>query len=344
MSEETLAAGVGGPLAVVGAGAWGAVLAWLLGRDGRPVALWMRDEGQARRWRDERIDPKGRTVLSLPESVRPTASLDDALNGAAGVFLVVPNAALETSLRQLARVVPRDAVLVSCLKGLFAPDLAGPSRYIARGLPHAPIAVLSGPNLAAEIAAGRPAAATVAATDAAVAEQVQLWTNSDRFRVYRSDDPIGTEVAGAYKNVIALAAGMSDALRLGENAKAALITRGLAETVRLGRHLGGRTRTFYGLAGVGDLIATCATSASRNHQAGARIASGESAESLLAEGWTVEGLGTVRAVASYAGRHRLRLPIAAQVAAVAFEGRPADVALDALLASDPRAEWEAESG
>lgn len=335
MSEETLA--------VVGAGAWGSVLAWLLGQDGRPVRLWMRSKDRARHWREERVDPAGRSIVTLPASVVPTASLEGALEGAAGLFVAVPNAALDATVQRIAAAAQPETTCVSCSKGLFAPELHGPSRRIASAVPQAQVAVLSGPNLAAEIAAGRPAAATVAASDAGVAQRVQGWANSDRFRVYRSDDPVGTEVAGAYKNVIALAAGMSDALNLGENAKAALITRGLAEMVRLGQHLGGRTRTFYGLAGVGDLIATCATDASRNHRAGARMAKGASAESLLAQGWTAEGLGTVKAVASYADRHDLRLPIAAQVAAVAFEGRPADVALDVLLASDPRAEWEAGS-
>ncbi len=331
-------------LAVLGAGAWGTVLAALLGAAGHDVRLWVRDHERAARWARERRDPAGRSQLAIPDGVRPLSDLDEALGDADALFAVVPNAGLDALLTALREVPSRPAAMVSCSKGLFAPDLARPSARIAAVLPDARTAVLSGPNLAGEIAAGLPAAATVASRDRALAEQVQAWLGSERFRVYTDDDPVGVEVAGAYKNVIALAAGMADALGLGENAKAALITRGLAETVRIGRHLGGRSRTFSGLSGLGDLVATCASGASRNHSAGERLARGERAEALLAEGLTAEGLATVRAVVGYADRHGLRLPIARQVHAVAFDARPADAALQALLAGDPRAEWEGVRG
>lgn len=328
-------------LAVLGAGAWGSVLAWLLAERGHEVALFVRDAQQAAHWTSERTDPHGRVPVTLPPSVVPTTSLRDALADSAGIFLVVPNAGLDALLAGMDGDVPDDAVLVSCSKGLFAPELVRPSRNVERAVPGLDVVVLSGPNLAGEIAAGLPAAATVASRAPHATEAVQGWLTSDRFRVYTSADPIGVEVAGAYKNVIALAAGMCDALGLGENTKAALITRGLAETVRLGRHLGGQERTFYGLAGVGDLIATCASGASRNRTAGERLAQGESLASLQSEGITAEGLGTVAAVADYAERHGLALPIAERVAAVALHGRPADEALATLLARDPREEFAA---
>jgi glycerol-3-phosphate dehydrogenase (NAD(P)+) len=340
MSSETRSAPEPVRLAVLGAGAWGSVLAGLLARRGHRVALWMRDPARAARWARDRADPAGLAPQGGPDGVDPTASLDQALDEVAGAFLALPTAALDEILTRLHPALPPGTPLVSCAKGLFAPDLTRPGRRIELALPTSPVAVLSGPNLAGEIAAGLPAAATVASRDAHVAASVQGWIASDRFRVYTADDPIGVEVAGAYKNVIALAAGMADALGLGENAKAALITRGLSETVRLGRHLGGHERTFYGLAGVGDLVATCASRASRNHAAGERLARGETVPELQADGLTAEGLGTVRAVDAYAERHGLLLPIAEQVAAVAFAGRPADEALAALLARDPRGEFD----
>jgi glycerol-3-phosphate dehydrogenase (NAD(P)+) len=330
-------------LAVVGGGAWGSVLAALLADRGHRVRLWTRDRDRAAGWAASGRDPAGHCPPSAAPAVRPEPDLAAAVAEAEGLFLAVPNAALNDVLAPLAACAPPGALAVSCSKGLLAPELTRPSALIARAL-GGEAAVLSGPNLAPEIAAGLPAAATAAAREAHRARRLQGWLSGERFRVYVDDDPIGVEAAGAYKNVIALAAGMADALALGDNAKGALVARGLAETVRVGRHLGGRTRTFYGLAGVGDLVATCTSGASRNHRAGARLAGGEAAEALLASGPTAEGLGTVRAVVAYADRHGLRLPIARQVHAVAFEGRPADAALAVLLAGDPGEEWDGPPG
>lgn len=331
-------------VAVLGAGAWGSVLAALLGERGHDVRLWDRDPDRAARWERDRRDPLGRTVVTLPGGVRVGADPATALAGAEVAFAVVPNAALGDLCDALGSFAPAGLRIVSCSKGLFAPDLGRPSGRLGAAVDGARVAVLSGPNLVTEIAAGLPAAATVAAASRRDATRIQRLLTGPRFRVYVGDDPLGLEVAGAYKNVIALAAGMADALGLGENAKAALIARGLAETVRLGRHLGARARTFYGLAGVGDLVATCASGASRNHRAGERLATGATAEALRREGLTAEGLGTVAAVAAYGEAHELHLPIARRVHAVAYDGEPARAALDALLAGDPGDEWEDAHG
>lgn len=331
-------------LAVLGAGAWGHVLASLLAEAGHAVRLWTRSSERA-----ELLNRGGGPVTGARRSPRPTAGgavlatsdLAAAVRNAHAAFLAVPSAALPALLEQLAAdAAAAPPALVSCSKGLLAPGLRRPSQLIADAFPERAVAVLSGPNLAGEIAAGLPAAATVASRDAAFAADVQTIFGPGRFRLYTGDDPAGIEVAGAYKNVIAMAAGMSDALKLGENAKASLITRGLAEMVRLGRHLGGRERTFYGLGGVGDLVATCASGASRNHLAGERLARGATIAELESERLTAEGIGTVRAVVGEAERVRLVLPIASQVHAVAFEGVPADEAVHALLARDPRGEWD----
>jgi len=330
-------------LAVLGGGAWGSVLAALLAQNGHDVALYVRTTAQADAWREARVDPRGRTTVHLPERVKPTADLAHALEGADGAFFVVPNAGPRALLEDVRSTGSIPRLSVSCSKGLFAPDLNRPSRLI-EGMLGGDVAVLSGPNLAAEIAEGHPAAATVAHPNEARAAQVQGWLSSRRFRVYRDDDVLGVEVAGATKNVVALAAGMSDGLGLGENAKAALITRGLAEMIRLGEHLGGRPRTFYGLAGVGDLIATCASRASRNHSAGERMAKGEAARDVIASGITAEGIATAQAIDTFAETHGIRLPISRQVAAVTRDTCSAAQALEALLAGDARTEWTNTAG
>lgn len=336
-------------VAVLGAGAWGRVLAGLLAEAGTPVRLWTRSAARAEslnrdaeRTRDdgERGEEKRRNTPS-PAPLEATSDPHRATDGCRVALLVVPTAALGGLVTRIAEEPARvPPAFVSCSKGLIAPGLNRPSRLVHEAFPERPVAVLSGPNLASEIARGLPAAATVASSDPALAAAVQRLFGRGRFRVYTDDDPVGVEVAGAYKNVIALAAGMSDALGLGENAKASLITRGLAETVRLGRHLGGKERTFYGLAGVGDLVATCASGASRNHTAGERLALGATVAEFRAENLTAEGLGTVRAVVAEADRAGLHLPIARQVHAVAYEAVPAAHAVHDLLAQDPRGEWE----
>lgn len=331
-------------VAVLGAGAWGSVLASLLAEAGHPVRLWTRSAERAERLnRGDGPTPRIAAPATSAGTVRATPDAEHALRGADTAFLVVPNVGLPRLLKLLrngsAAADDGPNGFVSCSKGLIAPGLRRPSQLIAEAFPERSVAVLSGPNLAGEVGAGLPAAATVASHHPTFSGAVQRLFGRGRFRVYTDDDPAGVEVAGAYKNVIALAAGMCDALRLGENAKASLVTRGLAETVRLGRHLGGRDRTFYGLAGVGDLVATCASGASRNHAAGQRLARGTTVAELEAERLTAEGLGTVRAVVDEADRTGLSLPIARQVHAVAFEGLAADEAVHGLLARHPRGEW-----
>lgn len=323
-------------LAVLGAGAWGTVLAALLARNGARTALWARRADQADAIERERRNRDYLPQLDLPDGVRGVADLDLAVAGAAGIFLAVPSGGLRATLARLRP--PAGATLVSCAKGIETDGFTRFSQAIAAHHPAAPLAVLSGPNLASEIAAGLPAAATVAATDAAVATRVQSWLQQPDFRVYTSGDVIGVEVAGALKNVIALAAGMCDGLRLGDNAKAAILTRGLAETVRLGRLLGGEPRTFYGLAGVGDLIATCASQRSRNHTAGERLARGATLAELRASRLTAEGIPTVEAVVAYADAHGIEMPIAREVHAVVFGGKSPQRAVADLMEREGKPE------
>lgn len=242
-------------------------------------------------------------------------------------------------LREVLATLPKVPALVSCAKGLELGSFKRLTQVIAEYQPQAALAALSGPNLAGEIARGLPSSATVASVDAAFAKRVQGWLSQEAFRVYTGDDLVGLELGGALKNVIALAAGMSDGLGLGDNAKASIMTRGLAEMVRLGTHLGGETRTFYGLSGLGDLIATCSSDGSRNHQAGVRLARGETLSDLEKAHLTAEGIPTVAAVARYAEAERTELPISQAVYDVVFRDASPSAMLRELMTRGAKAEW-----
>jgi glycerol-3-phosphate dehydrogenase (NAD(P)+) len=321
-------------LAVLGGGAWGTVLASLLAANGHDVRLWCRRADQASAMERLRRNETYLPELPLPGGVRPTASLDDAVAGVEAAVLAIPT----RGMRDLLAALPPVPALVSASKGFMDADLVRLSDAVLRAQPRARVAALSGPNLAHEIAAGLPAAATLASRDESLARRMQALLSRPTFRVYVSSDLAGVEACGALKNVIALAAGMSDGLGLGDNAHAALITRGLAELVRVGAALGGELRTFYGLAGVGDLVATCGSTKSRNHQVGVRIARGEPIDAILASGVTAEGVETVRHVVGYARSHDLDLPISREVHRVIYEGVHAGDALRALMGRTPRGE------
>lgn len=320
--------------AVLGAGAWGTVLARLLGRNGHAVALWTRRPEHAAELAATHENARYLPGARRGPSVRPTADLTAAVADADAVVLAVPVRATA----ELLAALPRPAAVVSCAKGFADADLTRLSQRIARAFPDVPVAALSGPNLAAEIAHDQPAAATAASTDDALARAVQAWFTQPTFRVYRSRDLAGVEVSGALKNVIALAAGMSDALGYGDNTKAALVTRGLAELVRVGTVLGGEARTFYGLAGLGDLMATCSSAGSRNHQAGERLARGATLAELEASGLTAEGLATVAHVDAFARAHGLDLPLTRAVHGVVHAGKAPEAALLELMTRQPTEE------
>lgn len=318
---------------VLGAGSWGTVLAQLLAQNGHTVKLWTRDPAHATAITRTRENHKHLPGFRIPDGVNATSNLREATLGARAVLLAVPVRATLALLAQL----DTPQLLLSCAKGFPDESLTPLSTHMHARFPGTPVAVLSGPNLAHEIAAGMPAAATVAidphhtANAEALLASIQGWLAQEPFRVYTSFDVIGVQTSGAVKNVIALAAGMADALELGENSKAALLTRGLAELVRIGQHLGGEARTFYGLAGLGDLIATCAGSGSRNHRAGARIVAGESWAAIAASGLTAEGAYTVQHLHAYATVHGLDLPLTREVHAVVHEGKAPRTALRALM-------------
>ena len=241
-------------------------------------------------------------------------------------------------MREVLANLPQTPAIISATKGLEYGQLKRSTQIIAEYQPDAVLAALSGPNLALEIAQGKPAASVLASADDTFAATAQTWFNQDSFRVYRSADIVGVELAGALKNILALATGMSDALQLGENTRASLITRGLNELLRLGEHLGADPKTFYGLAGLGDIVATCASHQSRNHRTGAAFVSGKNLTDIEATGLTAEGVPTVKAVQNYAREVGLELPICSEVYKVIYEGKAPEAALGDLMGRELKEE------
>jgi len=321
-------------LAVLGAGNWGTTLAVLQARAGRTVTLWARRPEQAALLAQTRENVAALPGVALPSGIVVTSSLEQALAGAGAVVLAVPAQSLRVLARQLAPLLAQGTPLVSAAKGIEIESGARLSEVLAQELGAGwPMAALSGPNLAPEIARGLPAAATLASAELALAEEMQEALATPTFRLYASTDLVGVELAGSLKNVIALAAGICDGLGLGDNGKAAIITRGLAEMTRLGVAAGAQPLTFAGLSGLGDLVATCGSRLSRNHRVGEALARGRPLAEIEAElGMVAEGVPTARAVRVLAARHGVEMPISAQVYAVLFEGKSARAAAQDLLA------------
>lgn len=341
----TGAGGVAAPaaIAIVGAGSWGTALAIHLGRAGAAdMRLWGRDRGLIDLIRARKENPRYLSGLRLPPSLLATSDGREALTAAGVVIVAVPSHFAESVVETLAGWVPREAAVVSATKGLEPKGGRRMSELLGQLLPGRPIAVLSGPSFAREVAAGLPTALVIASTDEDAARRLQRVLAGPAFRLYTNRDVLGVEIAGALKNVMAIATGLSDGLRLGENARAALITRGLAEIVRLGVALGAQRATFAGLAGLGDLVLTCTGSQSRNHALGVQIARGRGLAEV--EGSTrmiAEGVRTVSSALALAREARVEMPICEEVAAVLFSGKAVTAALESLLAREPRPEEEA---
>ncbi len=323
----------------MGAGSWGLAVAALASQSA-DVRLVCRTPEQAQALAPERSDRRYLTQMRLPEAVTIThLGAEDALAGCHLVALAVPSRSRQAVAEWLVPRLEPGVGICSLTKGLDPATGRRLGEVWAEtlGAGH-PICVLTGPNHAEEVAAGQPTAAVVAG-DLTLGERVQALLGGPRFRVYLNDDLIGVELAAAAKNVVALAAGMSDGLGYGDNAKASLVTRGLAEMTRLGVAYGGRDATFRGLAGMGDLVATCTSRHSRNRRAGEMIAQGTPAADVEAAlGQVVEGLATVENLLALAERAGVELPISTEVSRAAFTGRPASECVAALMARAPAAE------
>ncbi|MBL8517090.1 MAG: NAD(P)-dependent glycerol-3-phosphate dehydrogenase [Betaproteobacteria bacterium] len=325
-------------LAVLGAGAWGTALATSFSRE-HTVMLWARDAAQAAAIRQSRVNQRYLPGLPLPEAVAVTAALDDAISAADLIVLVTSTAGMAPVLSSLRGLDARIPLLWAC-KG-FEVSTGRLPHQIADALLPADVSrgALSGPSFAQEVAQGKPAALTLASVDAHFASRAAADLNSTSLRVYSSTDLIGVELGGALKNVIAIAAGVSDGLDLGNNARAALVTRGLSEISRLGMALGGRPDTFMGLTGLGDLILTATGDLSRNRTVGRRLAAGQSLDAILADlGHVAEGVNSARAALRLAREHHCDMPITEAVCGLLFDGLSPKVAVRQLMAREPKPE------
>lgn len=319
--------------AVFGTGSWGTAYAAVLADGGTSVRMWGRRQAvvdQINAGSNEDYLPG----IALPAGITATADPAEAAEGADIVVLAVPSQTLRTNLGDWGSVLPRGAAIVSLMKGVELGTTKRMSEVIAEvgGVESERIVVVSGPNLAKEIALKQPAASVVACVDAATAEMVAEASNPPYFRPYTNTDVVGTELSGAVKNVIALAVGMAEGLGMGDNSKASIITRGLAETTRLGLALGADPMTFAGLAGVGDLIATCMSPLSRNRTFGLNLGRGMSVEEVVAvTKQTAEGVKSCESILQLAHDHGVRVPIIEQVAAVVHDGRSPEDVVGALM-------------
>jgi len=304
---------------VIGAGSWGTTVAWLAAANAETV-LWARRRELAESINETRVNEDYLPDLVLPASLIATHDLEQAMAGADAIVMAVPSHGFREVFVRAAGMVGASVPIVSLTKGIEQVTLATMTEVIAAVAPgHDPslTGVLTGPNLAGEIAAGQPAAAVIALTQEQVARDLQQLFMGPSFRVYTNEDVVGCELAGALKNVMAIASGMSDGLGFGDNTRATLLTRALAEETRLGVALGGRPETFAGLAGMGDLIATCSSDKSRNHRVGYHLALGRSLEEIVAEmNMVAEGVKTTRSVLGLAEKTGVDMPIATHVGMV----------------------------
>ena len=330
-------------VAVVGTGAWGTTLALVAARAGRAVTLWFRDADAARLCATTRRNPRALLEVALPPAVDPTADLARACAGASVILIAVPSRSMRENARRLAPHVG-GAVVVSATKGLEQGSLRRMTEVIEEELAAAgvavPICALSGPNLAAEVARGRPAVSVVAGRDPTAAAYARDLLMGPGFRCYTNADVVGVEMGGALKNVIAIGAGIGDGLAAGDNAKAAFLTRGIAEIARLGVAVGAEPLTFAGLAGLGDLVATCASPLSRNNRLGRALAAGQTlAEAEASLGQVAEGVPTTEAASALGRRVGVELPITEQLHAVLFGGRTPQAAIAEMMSREPKDEF-----
>ncbi len=326
-------------LAVIGGGAWGSALASVAARAEAGVVLWARDPLVVAAINQRHENPLYLPGIALDPRVAATTDAAAAIAGAGAALIVVPAQFLRGALDMLAPLLPAGLPLLLCAKGIETGSLKTMSEIAGEIVPGAPVAILSGPSFAAEVARGLPTAVTIAARDPALAGAFVKALGTARFRPYSSQDPIGAEIGGAVKNVLAIACGIIEGRGLGDNARAALITRGLAEMIRLGLAKGAQAETFRGLSGLGDLVLTCTAGQSRNYTLGLALGGGASLmQALAGQRSVVEGIATAASVAALAARLGIELPITAAVDGVLHHGTAIDMMIDGLLSRPYRSE------
>lgn len=327
---------------IIGAGSWGTALASLLYDNGHQVTVWSIDDKEVKMLSEEREHKTKLPGVKLPEEMIFTGDLEQTILGKEFLVMAVPSPFTRATAKKMCPYVAKGQILVDVAKGIEEHTLKTLSEQIEEEIPQADVAVLSGPSHAEEVGRKLPTTCVVGAKTRKTAEYLQKMFINSVFRVYTSPDIKGIELGGSLKNVIALAAGIADGLGYGDNTKAALITRGIAEIARLGVKMGGKLQTFTGLTGIGDLIVTCASVHSRNRKAGYLIGQGKSMQEAMDEvQMVVEGVYSARAAKALSEKYQVSMPIVAEVNAVLFEGKdPAD-AVDDLMLRESRGEVQA---
>lgn len=333
-------------IGVIGAGSWGIALANLLANNGHDVTVWSIIESEINMLNENHEHLDKLPGVKLNETIKYTTDLKETINGKAVLVLAVPSPFTRSTSKSMKEHVAKDQIIVNVAKGVEESTLMTLSQVIEDEVPQAKVCVLSGPSHAEEVGRGLPTTVVVGAKSKSDALYLQDIFTSEMFRVYTSSDILGIELGAALKNVVALAAGIADGLGYGDNAKAALITRGISEIGRLGVAMGGKFETFCGLTGIGDLIVTCASMHSRNRRAGILIGQGKSYEEAMAEvKMVVEGVYSAKAAIGLAEKYNVPLPIIEQVNRILFDGLPAKEAIGNLMLRDKKAEhplvdWE----
>lgn len=324
---------------IIGAGSWGTALAVLLHKNGNHITVWSVMEDEIRMLQTEHEQKDKLPGVKLPEDMDFTTNLEQTVRGKDVLVLAVPSPFIRETARRIVPYAKEGQILVNVSKGIEESTLMTLSQVIEEEIPMADVAVLSGPSHAEEVGRGIPTTIVVGAKKKETAEYLQNLFMNEVFRVYTSSDVLGIELGAALKNVVALAAGIADGLGYGDNTKAALITRGIAEIARLGISMGGRIETFYGLTGIGDLIVTCASMHSRNRRAGILIGKGASMEEAMQEvKMVVEGVYSAKAGYALSKKYDVNMPIIEQVNKVLFHNVPADAAVKELMLRDKKVE------
>lgn len=324
----------------LGAGSWGTALAIMLGNQGHDVVLWSKIQAEVDMLTEHREHMDRLPGVKLPDSVVVTADLEEACSKADMIVLSVASPYVRSTAKEACPYIKQGQILVNVGKGIEDATLKTLSQVIGEEVPQADVAVLSGPSHAEEVSHGMPTTVVVGATTEKTAQAVQKVFMNDVFRVYTSSDIIGIELGGALKNVIALAAGVLDGLGMGDNTKAALMTRGIAEMSRLGIAMGGKIETFCGLSGIGDLIVTCTSTHSRNHNAGYLIGQGKTMQEAMDEvKQVVEGVYSAKAALALANKYQVSMPIVEAINAVLFDGLTAKEAIKQLLSRERAVEY-----
>ncbi len=326
-------------ISVIGAGAWGTTLACLLSNKGYDVTLWVREKDVAEEINNTRTNSAYLPDITLPDDLRITHSIDDAVKRARYVLNAVPAQYTRAVFKEAFPYMPEQAIIISVSKGIEKGTLLTVSSVLKELSDH-PVTVLSGPSFAKEVIKKLPAAVTIATEDKNIGFILQEMFNINNFRVYTHDDILGVEIGGALKNVMAIASGISDSLGLGNNARASLITRGLVEMTRLGVAMGAKEKTFSGLSGIGDLVLTCTSPLSRNYTVGIKLGQGMKLKEILDQTRSVaEGVATAESAFELSKKHNIEMPIVEQVYRVLYEDKDPVLAVKDLLERSLKTEF-----